>query len=622
MKLQYKRFVKQIVTDYVPNTQWLGLQARAFDLLKKSEWIESDVEDSELPANDPVNFSISTKYDAFKASLTVAGSGKEACAMGCAAYVFKIPQDAMDRDVFWKDFSLILSADKFNVSGLRIVTCFESHNGTWATPFQLSYEAPTWDAVLEGWPTANPPLGATWVSGTTTDAKGTYGILAERADTLALSSNKTDIYTLSKPTWNAKTSYISIIVGLQDYLSFRTDSTGKATREYWFEGSGCIVGSLADFTFLASVTEDSDSEDSPTMRQVYSSDPKFSPINLRYPVVAEQYGTTDTIGVLPVDIYQMSVSVPESQQYEPAYLSTEVGYKTAFFSVLSRALGTMKNETAPNSGTAQIAIETARISAQTEVDGVDPLERARLFDYGLFSCYFTSSIPLAQEGGVVGWIPQILSSILYFPVFTTEKTKSLLLVNSTGARTTNGAKVRLTAWFISSSVNTAGSVNNSCFQVVTRALAGEKDFWLGSSKTISAEETSTSFGAVTANATLLGSVDIPEYLADGGKITIPCSIDKNQSGWIVIAPFVVGLPEINIMRDDSNAIISHTEIDLFQCGLGHEVITAHGDEMTVYQGDKFNAKEFKLPFYDSSSPEAALFSLPNCRGWRPDIFIY
>lgn len=620
MKLPYTRYIKQITTDTVPNTQWLALQSRAFELLKVAPWVRTDVDDSEFPLNDPLTFKLSEKYDAFKASTAQSGSGKQSCSMGCAVYLFKVPSDAITNSKFWTSLSLMISADKFCVSGLRIVTALMGTPG--GSP---SYEQ-IWDGILAQWP--NPTLPAPqFVSATNTDEKGSYGLLAARENLITSSSNKATTYTLSLPDFQTPANYIAVLIGLQDYTTIRVDSTGKQTREYWIEGSGNISGIMADFTFTSTVTPDASGVDESFMRKVCSSESGFYPYDLRTFVDTPRYDSETPLKVLPIEIFRMAigesgvVAGQTSNQFVPARIETETGYKSAYAAILDRCLGTMKNDDNPHSGTAQMAIPHEHMSLTS-----DQLLSGdyKLTPYGLISTYVVPATAMPQLDDYSGRIPQIISSVLGFNVATSSPTKSLRIVNS-GARTTNGATVRLSAWFVASGA--VPGVARPRFQRIARALASSRAFWLGSEKTVSASDISEAFGTFNCGARLLGSVDLPESIATGAEFEIPCSLDANTSGWIVFAPFVVSLPRGNVMFDDAFDLIPAPgdPEDNFRCwqvGLGHEIIAGAPKQMVTYRLD-YQTKEFGCIHDQATVGEGTgVFYYGPCRGWVPDIYLY
>ncbi len=120
LNLPYTRFVRQASTATCSNPQWHALMLECLERLKTADWTESMADPAAvaMPINNPLTFVHDDRYDAFKASRTVADSGMQSCHMGMAAYRYKLPADASDTFISALAFSA--GADKFASAGLNI----------------------------------------------------------------------------------------------------------------------------------------------------------------------------------------------------------------------------------------------------------------------------------------------------------------------------------------------------------------------------------------------------------------------------------------------------------------------------------------------------------------------
>ena len=151
MKLPYTLH-QTITTDSTLGAQWLCAPiARAFELLERGP-VGTPTSTILEFLNDPLTFKLSEKC-AFKASTAQSGSGKQSCSMGCAVYLFKVPMmQSPIPEGFWTSLiALMISADKFCVSGLRIVTALMG------TPGEIRLMSRSGDGRIRAqWP--NPTL--------------------------------------------------------------------------------------------------------------------------------------------------------------------------------------------------------------------------------------------------------------------------------------------------------------------------------------------------------------------------------------------------------------------------------------------------------------------------------
>lgn len=233
MKLPYVRFVRQVQSSSKAIVQWKTTMAETFEALKVASWRESTalLADVSMPVNAPLTFTPNDKYDAFKMSSTVAGTGRQTCYMGMVAYRYKIPADAITDSTYPTLVKLTLGADKFNVSGLRVAVYLSDT----ATP-------PTnWTTCREG----------TEYIPDETISLVTLGVLASREPLVANASNVGGDYTVTfDPAIAANSAYLYVIISLFDYEDFR------ASREYYIEGSGVLDGANVEVGFAAAATAD------------------------------------------------------------------------------------------------------------------------------------------------------------------------------------------------------------------------------------------------------------------------------------------------------------------------------------------------------------------------------
>lgn len=232
-KLPYVRFVRQVQSSSKAIVQWKTTMAETFEGLKVASWRESTalLADVSMPVNAPLTFAPNDKYDAFKMSSTVAGTGRQTCYMGMVAYRYKIPADAITDSTYPTLIKLTLGADKFNVSGLRVAIYLSNT----ATP-------PTdWATCREG---------TEYIPDVTIDTV-TLGVLASREALVANATNVGGDYTVTfDPAIAANNAYLYVIISLFDYEDYRL------SREYYIEGSGVLDGANVEVGFAAAVDAD------------------------------------------------------------------------------------------------------------------------------------------------------------------------------------------------------------------------------------------------------------------------------------------------------------------------------------------------------------------------------
>jgi len=233
LKLPYVRFVRQVQSTSKAIVQWKSTMSETLEALKIAPWKQSTIlpSDVSMPVNAPLTFTPSDAFDAFKMSSTVAGSGKQICHMGMAAYRYTIPADAITDSTHPTAVTLSLGADKFNTSGLRVAIYLSNT----ATP-------PTdWTVCREG---------TEFIPDETIDTV-TLGVLASRSSTVSAAVNAAGSYTVTfDPAITANNAYLYVIISNYDYADFRT------SREYYIEGSGVLDGANVQVSFEAAVTAD------------------------------------------------------------------------------------------------------------------------------------------------------------------------------------------------------------------------------------------------------------------------------------------------------------------------------------------------------------------------------
>lgn len=226
--MPYMRFTRQVVTAQGANTQFVDLMENALQRLKAAPWVLSDADPATiaLPFNDPLGFAPAPKYDTYKASSTVSGSGVQRCHAGMAAYRYKFPAAASQYNI--KRVQVPICADKFAFSGLNVSLIFSDE----PTP-------PTdWDVLRAGSADATTPdttetLASPLING--------YGILnTHTADKVTDASNGRVEYVFDgiDTLQIAPCAYLYVIVAMHDYTDYRP------SRQYWIEGSGMVRGEV------------------------------------------------------------------------------------------------------------------------------------------------------------------------------------------------------------------------------------------------------------------------------------------------------------------------------------------------------------------------------------------
>lgn len=218
--LAVQRFTRTVSSGLATNTEWLGLMAANAAALAAAPWLESPSAAATLPVNDPTrSFAGATAYDAWKQSGDAStGTGRQCAYAGMAAYRVALPAPLTVQSV-----SVRLAADKFCVGGLSLVAV-ESDA---ATP-----EA-AWNGAYAG-----------------ADAVRQTGLLAETAEKVSASTNRSGVVTLDLSDVSGTHSAVWLLLALADYTAAR--------REYWIEGSGCIDAQSIEVVVAEDVPADED----------------------------------------------------------------------------------------------------------------------------------------------------------------------------------------------------------------------------------------------------------------------------------------------------------------------------------------------------------------------------
>lgn len=198
--LPVRRFTRTVASGLATNTEWLGLMAANAAALDAAPWLESATAAATLPVNDPTrSFGGETGYDAWKQSGDAAtGTGRQCAYAGMAAYRVALPAALTVQSV-----SVRLAADKFCVGGLTLA----------GIASDAAVPAPGWGRAYEG-----------------SDAVRQTGLLAETAEKISASTNRSAVFTLDLS--GGPHAAVWLLLALTDYTAAR--------REYWIEGSGCI----------------------------------------------------------------------------------------------------------------------------------------------------------------------------------------------------------------------------------------------------------------------------------------------------------------------------------------------------------------------------------------------
>lgn len=241
LNLPYVRFVRQVTTGPGANPQFVALMEEGLAKLKTVAWQEAlnDPATVAMPTNDPVNFVPNDKYDVYKASKTVAGSGVQSCNLGMVAYRFKIPSDAVNNDNFVKEVTATLGADKFAYSGIKAAVVLS----------QFSAPPTDWDLLTKGG--FSSVVDTTNKFATYDATPEVYGVLNSRAQaSVADATNKAESFTFDLSAISISYPYLYLVLTMFDYTDYR------ANRPYWIEGSGIINGDSVSVTFTSDVIAD------------------------------------------------------------------------------------------------------------------------------------------------------------------------------------------------------------------------------------------------------------------------------------------------------------------------------------------------------------------------------
>lgn len=591
MKLEYVRFVKQAVTDRLPLTQWLATQKLCRDSLLGSsqKWVESAEAVSELPVNSPTLFAPSEKYDAYKATMTTAGASTESAAMGCACYRFKVPQDAIDNSKFFRSVELTLAADKFNVAGLRVMAHVGNKGGseTWSEFLDRVFLAdyPNGGAVSELYKTAE-----------FSDAKGAFGILADRADKISAAANASGAFTLAG-TPSANADYLFVFVGLYDYEAVRVDASARQTREYWFEGSGVLVGSMAEFAFASAVVPDEDYGAVVAERMIFSGASDFSSVMVR-PILTETRGE-DTVVSMPIEAFQASFFRTDLEFAHHIDHYPDAAEQRAVFARLQmHVFANLKNvDSNPDGAFVQHAL------AESDASYAD-----RTASLGLCAAYILYPTVIAPEPVKV--IPSLFASVLVVPVSLSRSARRIVLRHTAAlSMSLGGAAVTLTGWFLPEAVVRTQPHGRSYSFV--RALAGDLGFWRGDVATVARTDETQALGEVVASARRLFSVELPQTIPTGAEISADIILDVGERGYIVFAPNVRDVSAATL--DVSLAAVGDNVFSVAAVGLGREYMPSQSGPMP-YDLD-YSRSDFSRTLSGFNLPSANI-------GWKPEIYLF
>lgn len=589
MKLDYVRFVKQARVDQAPLTQWVATQKLCLSQLLSASvpWKESSVATSSMPINNPATNSPDEKFDAFKISMTTVGSSEQACAMGCACYRFKVPQDAKDNDKFFRSISVALASDKFNVGGCRLMFWFGD---------KLVTES--WSEFMDRTFLASYPAGGA-VSGLqltpdSSDAKGAFGVLASRTDYISAAANASDVFTFSA-TPSVDAEYLFVFVGLYDYEAIRVNATGKQTREYWIEGSASLVGTMSDVAFSGPVVPDDEYSVEVEKKLIFSGDSDFSDVMVR-PLVTEVRGE-ETVVSMPLEAFQASFYMPGDATgiYHFDHYPDATEQRGVFARLQMHVLANLKNvERNPNGCFAQHALNEADADYANQIQTL-----------GLCSAFILFSHGIAPAPIVI--YPSIFATVMILPFSLNYAARKMSIRNS-GALSLSlaGAKVTLTAWLISESVaRTQSHLRSYTF---VRALAGDVGFWRGDVETITRTDETLAFGAVEVTARRLCTIDLPDTIAIGAEIDADVSIDRGERGYIVLVPNVYDVSGAPI--DVSGVAVEDNQWD-YAVGLGREYMPVASGPST-----------YDVDYTRSDFSRVSGLNEPSANiGWKPKIYL-
>ncbi len=228
LQLPYTRFIKRAQT-HGSNTQFLGLMKESFLALQVSPWVLTYEQRSSLPFNDPLTFVASDEFDAYKQSwIKKAASGMQTSHLGASIYRFKTPDDAAAVPV--NSITFTATSDKFAYSGIRLAIILSNS----ATPPN------DWELITNGGVES------------TVDTTGEFSIVGDNGFGALNSHDKEKVkdalnqskeFTFNLSGVGTVYRYIFIAVTMFDYTDYRE------SRQYWVEGSGCLIGSSVRFEF-------------------------------------------------------------------------------------------------------------------------------------------------------------------------------------------------------------------------------------------------------------------------------------------------------------------------------------------------------------------------------------
>lgn len=219
------RYVKNITSGIITNTQYLAAVESTAEALKTAAWRKAYAASSRLPLNNPTLPSHENDaYDAFQQSGAAATkTGEQAIWMGAAAYRITLPAGEHVASVSFR-----LAADKFLVGGLRVAAVL-TDSDTPPADWRLCVDGGVENVVDATGKFATPKTE-------TATGSGIYnGVLSTSVAVVADDVNKTGVFSLDLSAELSAHTYLYLVVTLCD--------PGRIRREYYVEGSGLIDGS-------------------------------------------------------------------------------------------------------------------------------------------------------------------------------------------------------------------------------------------------------------------------------------------------------------------------------------------------------------------------------------------
>lgn len=564
LNLNYVRFVRSVTTPIVANTQFVALMKSGFEMLKAAPWMESTQRKSELPVNDPLTFVASDVYDAYKASITTASSGKQSCSMGMAAYRFKIPAYAISNSVYVDAIKATVGADKFAYSGLKIAAIASND----ATP-------PTdWTILRAGGFGATVDATGDFSSPDTTVAPNTFGYLASREALVSAATNKAEDLTLDLSALAANYTYLYLIVSMYDYTDYR------ASRQYWIEGSGIVMGESALVTFGSSVTADSaDASDIATADTAVA-----WPLPQTSAIFGMANSTTTPKGfylrlsnetffqdVFRANSYWTSASSAGNYHNSMACAKSIcdlVRFGTSAYATKMTLGVTASYDERPASaawkynGVLQQEMVLLSVAAGTDAIADTPFTNAttgfNMFKQKGLVCNFQAIDASTLTTPNRYWYKQVRHFMCPYTLFTSDKMKPgsrLIVANGSTVQDLTGVNVRLTAWHIPFG---SGDYNylfgTTLFCVGLGGLHQSGDFLNASADVVTEtlnlyttayKKGDDTFTAYTFKAYKIGSVNLPSSISanQAFEYIVPDGIDNSAGGCIVLSPIATDVTQ-------------------------------------------------------------------------------